>query len=60
MKIKKKHIGKIIWKGRRRIELSEVMDERTMQMLIAEHPKVVEAIKKPKKKSEKEDTDATS
>lgn len=53
-KIKKEYIGKLLIKGKRRIILQEPIEERTLQMLINEHPKMVEEIKirKPRKKKE--------
>jgi hypothetical protein len=54
MKIKKKFIGQSIYKGNRRIDLLEVVDERTMEMLKNEFPKYLEA-DKPKKAPKKKD-----
>ena len=54
MKIKKEYLGKIIFKGRTKIQLSEIVDDRTMRILKAEFPQFVEE-EKPKKKK-----DATS
>tara|TARA_R110000744_G_scaffold218136_2_gene336860 strand:+ start:598 stop:765 length:168 start_codon:yes stop_codon:yes gene_type:complete len=55
MKIKKEFIGSVIYKGRARIYLNEVVDEVTMKRLMAEYPQYLEEIKPKKKKS-----DATS
>ena len=57
MKIKKEYIGCSIIKGKRVIQLSEVVDERTMTMLKNEYPNYLEE-KKPKKKSKKEEVES--
>ena len=54
MKIKKEFIGQAIYKGNQVIHLSEVVDERTMEMLKNEFPKYLEA-DKPKKASKKKE-----
>ena len=53
MRIKKQYIGSVIYKGRVKIHLTEVVDEATMKRLIAEHPQYLEE-DKPKKKKKKD------
>jgi len=57
MKIKKEFIGQSIYKGNRRIDLLEVVDERTMEMLKNEFPKYLEA-DKPKKAPKKKEVES--
>lgn len=52
MKIKKKYIGNILFKGGKKIFLSEIMDEQIMEMLKNEFPKFLEEDKPKKKKVE--------
>ena len=54
-KLKKEYIGKLLIKGKRRIILQEPIEERTLQMLINEHPKMVEEIKARKPRKKKQD-----
>tara|TARA_B100001564_G_C20655175_1_gene678810 strand:- start:358 stop:543 length:186 start_codon:yes stop_codon:yes gene_type:complete len=57
MKIKKEFIGHFIYKGKRAIHLSEVVDERTMEMLKNEYPHYLEE-KKPKKAPKKKEVES--
>ena len=52
MKIKKEFIGSVIYQGRSKIYLNEVVDERVMKRLIAEFPQYLEEVKPKKKKSD--------
>lgn len=54
MKIKKEYIGQSIYKGKQAIHLSEVVDERTMDILKSEFPFYLEE-DKPKKVSKKKE-----
>jgi len=50
MKIKKEFLGNAIHIGKRKYLLQEPIDQRVMEMLKKEFPKLLEPIKKKKKK----------
>jgi len=52
MKIKKEFIGSVIYQGRSKIYLNEVVDEKVMKRLMAEFPQYLEEVKPKKKKSD--------
>ena len=54
MKIKKEFVGQSIYKGKQVIHLSEIVDEKTMDMLKNEFPFYLEE-DKPKKASKKKE-----
>ncbi len=52
MKIKKKYLNTVIHQGKRKIIISDVVDEATMKVLINEFPYCLEKEKPKKKKVE--------
>ena len=53
LRLKTEYFGTVLFKGSKRIYVDKVMDERVLEMLKAEHPKMFEEVSE--KKSKKED-----